>query len=238
MMRKITILCLLFFLFIGKIYAQQDLVQPVSEAIIQDYLSKAKEYSVIYSGKLQYPYDPNIVNHPYLTTSEYSEGSLSYNNIVYTKVLMRLDLYKDELIVLTPDKLYNVFLENEKFEYARFNDYLVIPSVQNRWKDAPSGKYILLLHDGKYSVIKKYLLDLQTRVQSTHVEREFTIKERYYICKDGRCYSVKSKGSVLKLFPDKKRELNSYAKMHKLNFGKNTESAIVEMVKHYETLSK
>jgi len=50
--------------------------------------------------------------------------------------------------------------------------------------------------------------------------------------------AVKNKNSVLKLFPDKRKELNEFAKQHKLNFKNQIEQSIVDLVTHYENLKE
>lgn len=97
---------------------------------------------------------------------------------------------------------------------------------------------MVLLSDNIYPVIKKYIVTYEEKVNGLSVEASFRIKERYYVIKGNRCHPVKNKRTLLNLFPDKKKELNRYAREQRLNFKKRPEQAFVTIVKQYEALNR
>lgn len=58
-----------------------------------------------------------------------------------------------------------------------------------------------------------------------------------HIYKDGSLQSAGSKRSLLKLFADKKKELNVYIRQQQLNFKEAPDDAIVRLVMYYESLN-
>lgn len=237
-MKIAAIICLTYILGISQVFAQyrHEITNEPPNDAIKAYMSEAKEYAVIYNGKEQTPYPARLTNHPYLNTQEYKPGTLCYNNIIYNNVLIRLDLFRQECMVLSPDKPFNIVLEYEKFNYAVINGEQIIPSTDVEWKNIPAGRFLALLYNNKLSVIKKYDVSYKENINRLQIEGTFKTVERYFVCKDGICYPVKSKSSLLKLFPDKKKELDTYAKQNKLNFGSKREEAIIAITQYYENL--
>ena len=231
---KINTLIFLFVLSAGMLYAQDKVQLPPAD-VIQNYLSETKEYAALFSGKIVTPYDRPFSNHPYLATFQYVQGTLCYNEVVYTDILMRLDLFRDEFAVVFAEKPHHIVLEKEKFTYAVLRGFTVITSTI----DSKTGsKYVLLIHDGLYPIVKQYRGSVREELSNTTVNRYIRFREQYFIFVNEIAYPIKNKNTLLKLFPDKRKELNEYAKQHKLNFRSQFEQSVVALVNHYETLNK
>ena len=65
----------------------------------------------------------------------------------------------------------------------------------------------------------------------------FSIQRQYDIYVNGVPHTVKNLNSILKLFPDKRKELNEFAKQRRLNFKEHIELSIIAMVNHYEAMN-
>jgi hypothetical protein len=201
-------------------------------------MGEAKEYAALYNGREQIPYPAHFLNHPYLHTSGFVKGTLCYNGVLYKDISMRLDMYREELIVRCTDKPFNIVLAHEKVDYAQIGESLILSSYDKTWQGRPAGKYVVLLYENRHSVLKQYAVSYVERIDRITVEASFKIQERYYICKDGVAYPVKNKKTLLAVFPDRKEELARYIKEHKLNFGKQPAQTVVAIVEQYENLSK
>ena len=88
------------------------IVTARAQDAVDDYVSSAAGQSVIYHGKEQLKYPTSIRNHPYLKSEKYVPGDLSFEGILYKDVKMRLDLYKNELLLFSPDNRYNIVLRS------------------------------------------------------------------------------------------------------------------------------
>lgn len=204
---------------------------------VRDYLSVTQEYALIYNGKEYVPYEKQTTNHPYLKDNAFTEGTVCYGGTVYPGVSMKLDLYRDELVLQSPNTLYPVVAGKEQVGYIRINGYLVIQPSQREWQEQIGNAYIVLLSDNRYPVFKKYSITYEEKIDRLTVTASFRIKERYYVVKEGICHPVKNKRALLNLFPDKKKELKQYIQEQKLNFKKRPEQAFVTIVQQYESLS-
>jgi len=205
------------------------------DSFVQGYLSDTKEFAILYSGKTVVPYDRPFANHPYFESGVYVKGTLCYNHVVYPDVYMRLDLYRDELSVFFAAKPYHIVLEKEKFKYAILNGSTIVLSVG---ENDSNSKFLVLLQDGTYPVVRKYKLSIYEDRQSDSrfIIRSFRTQTQYAVYINGVPYTVKNKKSVLKLFADRKKELNEFAKQHKLDFSRQPEQSIIALVNHYEML--
>lgn len=165
----------------------------------------------------------------------YALGELQYNGSKYPNTHLRLDLYKDELVILSPNKSHHIVLDPRKVEYALFNKYktIYVGSEELKSKNLPKGYYQELYGNEKHSVLKKESFGYDKR------NYNFTNHNyKYYLIKDGICYRIKNKNSFVNLFKSHKKALNHYAKSRKLDFRNKMEDALVELVKEYETLTE
>jgi len=232
---KTKLIVIFLFFSGGMIWAQEKSLAktpPVDD--IQRYLSETKEYAALYNGKLVTPYERPFFNSPFFGSSGYIEGELCYNEVVYHNILICLDLYRDELTVYFPQRPFHIVLESEKFNYAVLNGCVFIVSHNN-----PNirSKYVMLVKDGLYPIVKQYRGIV--REEDTNLERKRYVRfqEQYFITVNGIAYPVKNKNALLKLFPEKKKELNDFVKQHKLSFGSQQfEQSIVALVNHYENI--
>lgn len=58
-----------------------------------------------------------------MKSEKYVPGDLSFEGILYKDVKMRLDLYKNELLLFSPDNRYNIVLPSDRVDYAEFHGY-------------------------------------------------------------------------------------------------------------------
>lgn len=212
------------------------IVTARAQDAVADYTSAAAGQCVIYHGKEQLKYPTSIKNHPYLKSDKYVAGNLSFEGILYKDVKMRLDLYKNELLLFSPDNRYNIVLPNDRVDFAEFHGYHVFYRYPDgRADNLPEG-YYLWLHEGKCTVLGKWSCILSKTIKDMQPEDSFDQSVKYYIKKEGVYYTVKSKRSVLKVFKSRKKELARYIKQQKLDFKHAPEEAIVAVVKEYERI--
>lgn len=206
------------------------------EQQVASYLAVAAGQSVIHSGKEESKYVASMLNHPYLYTEEYKTGTLSFDGVLYTDVMLRLNQHTEELIILSPDKRFNVIVPTDRVDYATIGPYYIFYNVPEKGIGTLPRGYYVRLHDGKHPVLKRETCFPQTQIRDKEVEYSFALKNRLYIYKDHVYHSVYSKRSVLKLFKTKKKELKKFIKEHDLNFRGAPDSSVALVTEYYETL--
>lgn len=150
---------------------------------------------------------------------------------------MLYDLAKDEVIVLNfllPDKLSLVSQKVQQFDiHGHQFIYLKTDSLNK----VNSGGFYDLLYSNTTTVLVKRKKEVKVS-NNTSLGASFNQVNQYFLMKGGILYPVKSLASVLKVFKDKKAELQLYLKKNAIVFRDNPEKSIVNMTSHYDQLSK
>ena len=213
------------------------------EAEIKEYLDRAGIEALVYTGKeeLQYQY-PNLQGHPYLDDIGYREGDLMFAGRLYPSVLLRLNTHTDELSVVSPAN-YGIIVSSELVEYARLPAYTILYIRQSPSNEVKAGNtlpegYYACITMKKYPVFRREVRYPVRKIEYLKTEWGFNLRSRLYIYKDGIYHPVGSKGSVLKLFKDKRGELNRYAKQQRLDFRNDRVNAVIALVKYYESITE
>lgn len=223
-------------LLIGwKMTAQTD--STTYTKAVDTYFRHAGSQSILYTGKEQQSYLSSILNHPYLVNADMREGEVEYDGIRYTGVRLRLDLNRDELMVLHPNELFHILLQPDKVGYANLHGYHIRYFLPDARKGSPPRGYYLYLYEGQCQLIEKQTCLLIETTKDRRVEGSFRKSVKFWVLKDDVYYPVKSKGSVLKVFDSHRRELNQYIRQHKLDFKRDTEQAIEAVIWEYERLN-
>ncbi|HVV54334.1 MAG TPA: hypothetical protein VHC47_03360, partial [Mucilaginibacter sp.] len=77
-----------------------------------------------------------------------------------------------------------------------------------------------------------------SRLTSQTVEVIYENADAIFIRKGNALQQVNSKGSVLKLFKDKTRQLKQYLSANKIKYRKDREGAIVKLAAYYDQITR
>jgi hypothetical protein len=222
-------------------YAQQktDSVQyqiPVNNAV-NNYKKTIVLQSGLYNGPEYVFYNRQKKDNVfYQDQSFWVNSTLVYDGATYTNVPLVYDLYKDEVVALLYSKTSNYVLISEKITGFTFVDHHFIyrsvePGTAGSFK---SGIYDQL-YNGKTEVLIRRTKNLVTLPNQDKLYPE---TENIFIKKAGKYYEADSKGSLLNVLKDKKKELRKYIKDNNLDFKENKDQAIARVVIYYDTLTQ
>ena len=198
-----------------------------------NYMQRTGDYADIYNGRIETNY--NILqyeNLPYYNSSDFTEASIIYRKNFYPDQKVRLDLYREQLITLPPDKQYGVIVRNSDvdkvFMYNKIFKWMV-PSEESGLKP---GYYIHMTEGKKMQLFCKENYSKQQQLLTYSFDR----RVRYYLLYNNRYHTVKNKGSFSKLFPRYKKQINQFAKEHQLNFSRDKDKSLIALVDYCEEL--
>lgn len=214
-------------------------VGSAKQTIINKYIHTAQNKVTLYTGKLQTPYPRSYINSPYMATDQYSLGEIGYDGIIYPHVHLRLDLFREEIVALSPDTLYSVVLDTDKIEYAvihgRRLEYL---KFDNTGKSPGNGFYSPLYQANTCAILKKESVSRKEKARDKAVVFEFEHRKDYYLVMDGLFHPVNNKRALLKALESHKKELNAHIKLYKMDFKHSFEESLITVIKKYEELSQ
>ena len=199
------------------------------------YLDTAAGQAVLFYGKEQEPYAFVASNHPYYGEERYVRGRLSYRGVTYVDVPMRLDLFRDELLVLSP-AAHHVRLTPADIGLAELHDRRIVYLPKDTLQGSPSPGLYFLLYDGDCQVFEKRTATLQQKTYMQSLEHYFGFTSAYYLRKEGICYRIKNRNALLNALGTHRRELERHIRANRLNFRKDAGAMIVSTVETFEKI--
>jgi hypothetical protein len=189
--------------------------------------------SHLYNGEAYYEaQQTNDSEFPYFQTSDWTTGTVHYDGDYYFNIPILYDLISDDVITELPKNESKIKLVNAKITHFTMENRTFVklhdPNIKSGFYD--------MLYSGPSKVYARYEKNRQEQVSQGVITILFVMKMRYYILKNGNYLLVRSKGDVLKVFGDKKRELKQAAQKNNLQFNKNREQSIVKLAELYDTI--
>jgi len=229
--------CLLCFTFwSGCLFAQViDHQQMIDHAAVE-YLQVAGNQSALFYGSEHEGHSPRILNHPYFIDTQFAKARLSYGDIIYPEVLLRMDLNRKELVAQLPG-YRNIVLFPENVNFAELHGKTIIYFRNDSLPGCPSTGYYLLLFSGKCKVLERNFAELTQNTQSTRFEQRFVLSTQFFLFKDDVYYLIRNKRALLKVLYPYKKELKRFISTNRLYFRSDTEKLLILTVGEYEKLS-
>ena len=224
----------MFFLIFGcgQLLAQDVGRQRLIDNSAAEYLRFAGNQSAIYYGNLQDGH-PRATNQPYLKDEQYAKARLSYHRVIYPEAMLRLDLSRDELIILSPDHRH-IVLFPENVGYADLHGLRIIYFQRDSLPGCPPAGYYYLLHSGKCKVLEK-----QTAMMMLDNSQQYyySVDTKFYLYHKGSYSIIRNKRGLLKALQPYKKELKRFISSHQLLYRRDAEKFITQTVIEYEKLS-
>jgi len=214
----------------GRLSAQDAVID--SAAI--SYIHASENFSTLFYGT-EYEGFPRAKNHPYLKDEQYTKGRLLYQQVAYPEALLRLDLYRDELIVRTPG-FRSIVLVPENVGFAELHGKRIVYFQKDNSPGCPATGYYLMLYAGDCKVMEKKHAQMIEKTEPGRLERFFELSSRYYLYVNGVYYPVKNKSGLLKVLNPYKKELKRFISSQNLNFRRNAEQFLTQTVQEFERI--
>ena len=224
------------FYFVLIFYSHWHVVQAITpgqtpqafKTAISSYTNIAESHALLYQGIEQIKYPLHYLNDPYFTSSEYVPGEIWYKGVFYPEVMIRFDMYRNELIVRSPEPPYNIVINPEIFDSAHISGFRIVFLPQAIKLNTSGGAYCVLAYSGNVKLYMQPEAILRKFTEDRAIKFKFERINNYHIEKAGVLYPVNNLRSLLKIFPDKKQQINAFVKARKLNFRRNPSETMVE----------
>ena len=202
----------------------------------QDYFSSASDFACLYVGKMEPQYQMALWQDiPYYKENTYMyKGRICYYGVVYDNVQLRLDEFKQQVAVLSPQSNVYCLPEQQHIDWFEMDGHRYVHDPED------STRYAVLLFDGNTNGVRLYHTVWKVYGGEKPVGNTFlkilTTNERYtLVTPDGVAHHVNSVSDVEKLFPDQKTQIRQSVKQNSLSFEKGDRgvnlSKVVEGIK-------
>lgn len=208
--------------------SEQD---SVINTAINSYISTSGSNLILYQGSEQIKYPLNYQNNPYYKELTYVSGDLWYAGKYYPAVKLRFDTYRQELVVQTSEPQYNIIVNTARFDSAMIHGSKLLYFPESELKGSLQG-YCLIKYKAKVTLIEQAVSVLNEFTEDRTIKYKFDDKSRFYIEKEGTLFPIKNIRSLLTCFPGDAPKIKSFIRTNKLNFRKNPEATLVEILKN------
>jgi hypothetical protein len=199
---------------------------------VKNYNNAIQGQAQLYNGSDYALYLSLKEEHPYFGTDDWVFGSVYYDGYLYENVPLLYDLASDQLLTETYYSSSVMKLTKNKVRSFTLPDQRLFV---NQPDTSLSPGYYEVLYNGKTKAYARHIKILQETLTAQEIIHEFDEKTRYYICMNNQCHAVKSKGALVKLFGDQKREAVQYVKQgRKLQYRKNRREYITRLAEFHD----
>jgi hypothetical protein len=193
----------------------------------------------LYTGSEYYGYPYHFQSgQPYYYNDTQDTGWIKYEGILYKNIAMRYDLIKDQLIVTQPKNNARICVINDRVQsFNLFNTTFVYIKTDSSKSHVAPGFYALLYdHDG-HMLLKRNRKSVQEELSTTEGILRYINDDNFFIIKRGNTYSyVSDKKGFLKLYADKKKQLQQYIHKNGLDFKHDKDNAFAKSLAYYDSL--
>lgn len=218
------LLLLIFCSACAGLKAQQELIDSFHE--------KAGSYASLFVGKVEHGYPASAyANHPYWDDIRFYAGEVSYRGLWYRNLSMRYDAHLRQLAVMAPDKRMTMLVDMREVDRFLLDGILFLKEGDSYVAELHRGPNLRLIRETECSLSTAELRDKASF-------RKFSRKVRYLLYRGNDVQEVKSKSSVLKLFPQHKKALSQFAKTRSLDFRNYRQQALTLLVAYADELEQ
>ena len=212
-------------------------VQMAKSQAIDLYERSLKPQSHVYEGNQYINHDPRIEVHPYYVVDSIQIGSVDYNGVQFRNVGMLYDINRDELVVQPPDGGYRLTLRTDKIAGFSLGTHQFARIVGDSVAGIRTGFYEII-YNGTVKALAKRLKTVYEDISSGAYKADYLQKDSFVIQKGGLFYEVKTKKSVLDLFPDQAKVLKKFVRANRLKFkDEQREQTIIRITQRYDELT-
>jgi len=193
----------------------------------------------LYNGpefKDTFPYREN--DHRYLDYYDFTKGSIVYNNQLYSNVLLKYDLFEDNVITRSNDDLgiFKIRLIPENI--LRFTVYdRDFVRLDNADLGVQDNGFFEVAYLGNN--IDFYIKHVKKKKEETinYVVRYSFMKANYYLLwYENAYYKIHSIKDLIKAIPERSKQIRDFQKNNRSMFKMDLDSFMKRLVKHIDVL--
>lgn len=177
------------------------------------------ENTALFNGELySKTYRTEDNNHNFLIGNEYVTGEIEFNNQKYYDISLKYDIYNDELIVKLENsfgrdsyvQLNKIFIKTFSVYNKNFKSLNAVTeniTVSGFYEISHSGS-IVSLYTKHYKFKEEYIIEKL-------LYDKFSKKDKNILFFNDSYYEVNSKKDLKKIFPEQKKQINTFYKKNK-----------------------
>lgn len=171
--------------------------------------------------------------HKFYRTSSFIKGDIIYDEQPYYNIDLKYDLFEDQIII-------NLQTKNGNSLFQLIKDLISIITIDNKnfvnlytrqiknSSNSISGFHEILVSNNTIILYKKHK-KIRNKQFEKIVYSKFKSKNEYYFFTEGEYYLIKSKGEISKIFPDYRKEINSFINNNRVLLNSNYDLFLIQL---------
>ena len=238
---KILFLLIYGFFFLNPLFSQSVKKDSTISLQVRNAIDLYNNYTdgnaPIFNGSEYLYYTFKKEGDPYFETGNFTKGWVGYEGTVYDPVSIFYDVVRNQLVILNADSMSRIVMLNEFVDSFNLLGHTFINLKEDYKQNLYNTGFYDLLYNGRIQLLARRIKLMSDVIEDMSLIRRFSIKDRFYIHKDGLYYLVNNKKDVFHLFEDKKHELRRLMRKEHLKFRhKNFEYTLVKVTALYDQL--
>ncbi|MGE5406107.1 MAG: hypothetical protein ACM3NR_00235 [Methanosarcina sp.] len=193
-----------------------------------------KEKQLVFNGKIWIDEYSKVDGDQFLISNVFLNGSVSMNKITFDRILLRYDIYKDELSTIN-DK--GLILQLNKEMVDSFS--LIINESNLKFIKADSLKgisgYVNVLYPGKTSLYIKYRKNIDLLAVDQKIDRFYQVQKNFLLI-NGIAQPFSGKLEFFRLLDDRKHELKQFIKKNNISVSRKNAESFIPVLRYYDSL--
>jgi hypothetical protein len=179
-----------------------------------------------------------VVGDQFLFTKNYLPASLTTSGKTYRNLLLRYDIYKDEIIIpyevggtlqLNKEMVdsFSISFQNTTYRFTRIGE------------DSPEGLkgYFHVLYKGKSALYVKYIKEIY-HVNGNNVNDEFFQRNQVYFVKDNKAFPIAGRGDLFRILKEQKAQIKEFISKNRIEVSKREPETFIPVIRYLDSLNK
>jgi hypothetical protein len=195
-----------------------------------------KERQLIFNGKIWIDEYSRIDGDQFLIGNVFLKGSVSMNKITFDRILLRYDIYNDELTTINEKGL---ILQLNKEMVDSFSLRLDENNLKFIKADSLKGisGYVNVLYPGRTSLYIKYRKNIELLAVDQKIDRFYQVQKNFLLI-DGIPQPFSGKLEFFRLLDDHKHELKQFIKKNNISVSRKKAESFIPVLRYYDSLNQ
>jgi len=196
------------------------------------------ENQTLYNGRVWYNLYTEVEENQFLFSEEFLVGSVTMRGRTYSNVLIRYDIYMDE--ILTPYQPVGILRLNKEMVdsfsiHFHDRDYIFF-RISDSTNDEMNG-FVREVYSGKTRLIARYEKKIEKLADGGRYDKFYQIN-KIYISTDGKFRTIAGKKDLYRIFNNEKKTIRNYINKNNIQIIRDDAESYVPVLRFIDSLTK
>lgn len=191
---------------------------------------------LLYNGRIWENRYQNILSHEFFMTRNPVNGALTINGMSFKNVLLRYDLFNDELLILdSPDSYLQLNKEAVGSFILDIDGYIYLfENFDSKNPAGPKG-YGQVLYHGETYLIKKHIKEIRKNAVDNMYD-SFSEAQSTWLIKGEGSFRLSGRKDLYRALSDRGAEVKNFVRSSGIRFSLKEPESVIPILEFYDSL--